>query len=139
MKGQFYDSTISLDLQFPNSDCLVLGDIGQLKQVFINLVKNAIEAATDGGSVAITVNRQQDMMAITVANDGEGIPPEVIEKLGTPFFTTKENGTGLGLSVCYSIVQKHGGKLIVSSLAGKQTFFTVLLPAAEYECVSMNK
>jgi len=140
MKGQFYDKTIALDLQLPSTGCcFVLGDIGQLKQVFINLVKNALEAVPVGGNVTIMVACQQDMMAITVENDGEGIPLEIIEKLGTPFFTTKANGTGLGLSVCYSIVQNHGGKIMVSSTLGKKTVFTVLLPAALEQGMVQNK
>ena len=138
MKGQFYDKTIALDLQLPNACCFVLGDIGQLKQVFINLVKNALEAVPVNGNVTIIANCQQDLMAITVENDGEGIPPDIIEKLGTPFFTTKANGTGLGLSVCYSIVQNHGGKIMVSSTLGKKTVFTVLLPASGCEGMSLD-
>ena len=133
MKGQFLNKSIVLDLQLPCSGCFVLGDTDQLKQVFINLVKNALEAAPVGGNVAIVVSRQQGMLAITVENNGDGIPPEIIEKLGTPFFTTKANGTGLGLSVCYSIVESHGGKIMISSLVGKKTVFTVLLPVAEEE------
>ncbi len=133
MKGQFYHKNIVLDVQVPNYDCFALGDVGQLKQVFINLAKNALEAAKVDGNVAIMVNCQQGMVAVTVENDGEGISPEIIEKLGTPFFTTKANGTGLGLSVCYSIVQNHGGKIVVSSVENKKTVFTVLLPAADVE------
>jgi len=133
MEGQFDNKNIAFDLQLPQSDCLALGDIAQLKQVFINLVKNALEAVPVDGNVAVIVSRQKDMMAITVENDGEGISPEIVEKLGTPFFTTKANGTGLGLSVCYSIIQNHGGKILISSQAGRRTAFTVLVPAADHE------
>lgn len=131
MEGQFRDKNITLDLKLPASGCFALGDIAQLKQVFINLIKNAVEAAPVGGSVTITVDRQQGMMAVAIQDNGPGIAQDKMDKLGTPFFTTKTSGNGLGLSVCYSIVQNHGGKILVSSQAGKQTIFTVLLPADE--------
>lgn len=139
MEVQFYNKNIVFDLQLPAAGWFTLGDKSQLKQVFINLVKNALEAAPVGGNVAIKVTRQQGMMAVAVENDGDNIPPEIIEKLGTPFFTTKANGTGLGLSVCYSIIEGHGGKIQISSSAGKRTVFTVMLPIAEDEGLSLNK
>lgn len=133
MKGQFYYKMLALDLRLPEENCFALGDVSQLKQVFINLVKNAMEAAPSGGNVRVTAEYYMDKVSVTVENEGEGIPTEIIEKLGTPFFTTKANGTGLGLSVCYSIVQNHGGKIVVSSSVDKRTIFTVLLPAAKMD------
>ena len=133
MKVQFYNKNIAFDLQLPAAGCYLFGDASQIKQVFINLVKNALEAAPVGGEVAILVTCQQHMIAVAVENNGEGILPEIMEKLGTPFFTTKENGTGLGLSVCFSIVESHNGKILISSLPGKKTTFTVLLPAVREE------
>jgi signal transduction histidine kinase len=131
MEGQLHNKNAALDVKLPTSDCDAFGDVSQLKQVFINLLKNAVEAVPAGGKVVITVGKRQGMMAITVEDNGNGIPQEIIGKLGTPFFTTKENGTGLGLSVCYSIVQSHGGKISVSSQADQGTTFTVLLPSAD--------
>lgn len=139
MEGQFRNKNIVFPPQLPLAGGCVLGDADQLKQVFINLVKNALEAVPIGGNVIIVASCQQDMIAVTIENDGDGIAPEIIEKLGTPFFTTKANGTGLGLSVCYSIVQNHGGKIMISSLPGRRTAFTVLLPSPADEGVSMNK
>lgn len=130
MEGQRHNKNISLQLEVPCPNCHVFGDISQLKQVFINLLKNAIEAAPINGNVIVTVSEQQDKVAIAVEDDGNGISSEVIEKLGTPFFTTKENGTGLGLSVCYGIVQNHNGQILVSSQPGKKTVFTVRLQVA---------
>ena len=139
MEGQFRNKNIAFPPQLPLAGGCILGDADQLKQVFINLVKNALEAVPIGGKVIIVASCQQDMIAVTIENDGDGIAPEIIEKLGTPFFTTKANGTGLGLSVCYSIVQNHGGKIMISSLPGRRTAFTVLLPSPADEAVSMNK
>ncbi|SMD01151.1 PAS domain-containing sensor histidine kinase [Sporomusa malonica] len=130
MEGQLHDKHAELDIKLPTLGCVAFGDVSQLKQVFINLLKNAVEAVPDKGKVVVAIGRQQGMMAITVEDNGNGIPQEIIDKLGTPFFTTKENGTGLGLSVCYSIVQSHGGKISVSSQTSQGTTFTVLLPAA---------
>lgn len=108
--------------------CMVLGDVDQLKQVFINLLRNALEAVDAGGKIAITMARVDNWVEVAVADNGVGIPAATIAKLGTPFFTTKEAGTGLGLSVCYSIVNNHGGRIKVSSSPGEGTVFTVTLP-----------
>ena len=111
----------------PESYC-VSGDIAQLKQVWINLVRNALEAVGKGGKVKLTLLRQENQVVAMVKDNGPGITPEVMAKLGTAFYTTKENGTGLGLSVCYSIIHNHGGKMEVDSKPGEGTKFTVLLP-----------
>ena len=129
MESQLHTKNITLQLQLPQGHCLTFGDISQLKQVFINLLKNAIEAVPFAGIISLAVSRQQDMLAVTVEDNGEGIAAAVVEKLGTPFFTTKETGSGLGLSVCYRIIQNHGGTIKVFSEQGKTTF-TVFLPAA---------
>jgi signal transduction histidine kinase len=137
MEGQVHNKDIVVRLQPPPAfGCFAFGDMSQLKQVFINLLKNAIEAAPFGGNITLAIGRQQNMVAVTVENDGESIPEEIISRLGTPFFTTKEGGTGLGLSVCYSIVENHGGKIKVFSLKGQGTVFTVLLPAATDDYVA---
>lgn len=108
----------------------VMGDEAQLKQVLINLVRNAIEAVDAEGKIILSLSIKEGMVAITVSDNGTGIPQEVLVKLGTPFYTTKESGTGLGLSVCYSIVQNHNGRFEVTSKVGEGTSFTVLLPYA---------
>ncbi|WP_371380713.1 ATP-binding protein [Sporomusa aerivorans] len=130
MEGQVHNKNITVRLQPSTADCFAVGDMPQLKQVFINLMKNAVEAAPFGGHINIAIDRQQNMLAVTVENNGDSIPQDIIEKLGTPFFTTKENGTGLGLSVCFSIVGNHGGKIKVLSQKDMGTVFTVLLPPA---------
>jgi signal transduction histidine kinase len=103
-------------------------DVPQIKQVFINLLKNAFDAVGTGGKVTVTLTWQQEMVAVSVRDDGGGISPDMLKKLGTPFLTTKEGGTGLGLSVCYTIIHNHGGRIDVSSQLGEGTTFTVLLP-----------
>ena len=103
----------------------------QINQVFLNLVTNAVQAMPDErGTLTLTSRREGEGVAVEVADDGAGIPPEVLSKIFDPFFTTKEigKGTGLGLSISYKIVQQHGGKISVESKPGSGTKFTVWLP-----------
>ena len=104
----------------------------QINQVFLNLVNNAAQALGPGpGEIRITTRREgAGHVAVEVADNGKGIPPEVLPKIFDPFFTTKEvgKGTGLGLSIVYKIVEQHGGRIGVDSTVGVGTRFTVVLP-----------
>jgi signal transduction histidine kinase len=104
----------------------------QINQVFLNLINNAAQAMGPGpGEIRITTRREgAGHVAVEVADNGKGIPPEVLPKIFDPFFTTKEvgKGTGLGLSIVYKIVEQHGGKISVDSTVGVGTRFTVVLP-----------
>jgi two-component system, sporulation sensor kinase A len=82
---------------------------GQLKQVFINLVKNALEATPDGGSVCVHLDSSGENYIVCIDDTGRGIPADVLPRLGEPFYTTKHEGTGLGLMVCHRIIDRHGG------------------------------
>jgi two-component system NtrC family sensor kinase len=106
------------------------GDGMQLRQVFTNLVLNAIQAMPDGGilTVATAVGRAGNGCVVTVSDSGCGIPPEQLESVFNPFFTTRRGGTGLGLSVSYGIVRDHGGSIEVASAPGQGTSFRVTLP-----------
>ena len=105
-------------------------DRGQLQQVFLNILNNAEAAVKDGGRIDVGVRlTREKRVAVSIADDGVGIPPENLGRIFEPFFTTKEgSGTGLGLSITYGIVQKLGGEITVESEVGKGTRFTVLLP-----------
>ncbi len=105
-------------------------DRGQLQQVFLNILNNAEAAVKDGGHIDVGIRPTPDRrVAVSIADDGVGIPPENLGRIFEPFFTTKEgSGTGLGLSITYGIVQKLGGEITVESEVGKGTRFTVLLP-----------
>ncbi len=112
----------------------VRGHAGQLHQVFMNLLTNAAQALgerRDGGVIRIATERKDGKAVITVADDGPGIPPELLPRIFDPFFTTKDvgQGSGLGLSIVHGIVERHGGTIAVDSTVGKGTTFTVSLPA----------
>ena len=100
----------------------------QLKQVFINILKNAIEVMPNGGTITVSVSRVEEGIRIAIRDEGSGIPKEKIKKLGEPFYTTKERGTGLGLMVSYKIIEEHHGRIDVESEVGVGTTFYITLP-----------
>jgi signal transduction histidine kinase len=112
-------------------DAHVSADPNQLRQVLYNLLFNALEAQPDGGSIRITAEAASGDggLAITVADDGPGVPPELGERVFDPFVSTKETGTGLGLSVCRRIAESHGGTLTAEPRAKGAAFVLTLPPA----------
>lgn len=102
-------------------------DPDQLVQVLINLVVNAIQAINDGGRIVVRTAADADRVRISIQDTGIGISAENLDKLFTPFFTTKEKGVGLGLAVSYGIIERHGGKIEVESAVGEGTTFTLVL------------
>lgn len=120
-----------IDVRFPSRGKLpmVVGDTELLKQVFINICKNGIEAMGEQGTLQISHHLDQDgdKMSIDIHDTGPGVPLYIIDKIFDPFFTTKEEGTGLGLSVCQKIIHDIGGQIRVSS-KGDGTTFHIMLP-----------
>jgi two-component system NtrC family sensor kinase len=108
----------------------ILSDRSQLQQVFLNIINNAFAAVEDGGRIEIGIRQTgPDALAVSIADNGVGIPESQMEQIFDPFFTTKKGaGTGLGLSITYGIVQKLGGQISVQSTVGEGTCFTVTLP-----------
>ncbi|CAG0952840.1 partial Sensor protein ZraS, partial [Anaerolineae bacterium] len=111
------------------------GDGDQLRQVFTNLILNAIQAMKQGGTLTVATSRDSDAGTCTVAvgDTGIGIPPENLKNIFSPFFTTRSDGTGLGLAVSYGIVRDHGGNIQVESTAGRGSTFRVVLPLRQGE------
>lgn len=103
-------------------------DRSQIKQVLINIVKNAIEAMDQKGTIDIHVTTADDKLEIAIVDDGPGIPEEIIHKLGEPFFTTKQSGTGLGLMITNQILEKHNGELKIEQNNDKGSTFKIILP-----------
>ncbi|RFU63481.1 PAS domain S-box protein [Peribacillus glennii] len=115
--------------EFDEEEFLIYCEGNQLKQVFINIIKNALEVMPDGGRIYIKAKREnQDYIRISIEDEGPGLPEEKLKKLGEPFYTTKERGTGLGLMVSYKIIEEHNGLVEVESEEGKGTTFHILLP-----------
>lgn len=113
------------DIDLPLIKC----DENQLKQVFINILKNALEAMQNGGVILIQVkNLKPDKILIRFIDQGTGIPEERISKLGEPFYTTKETGTGLGLMVTYKIIEAHKGHIYIKSKINHGTTVDIILP-----------
>jgi signal transduction histidine kinase len=126
---------IMLRLSLPDGLDRVSGDRVQLQQVIINLVVNAIQAMAAGGGekreIAITSRSADGGIALEIADSGPGFSPGDAANLFAAFFTTKPEGMGMGLSICRSIVEAHGGRLKASSPSGGGASFEIILPAYE--------
>jgi signal transduction histidine kinase len=109
-------------------DANVDADPGRLKEALMNLVANAIEATPAGGEVAVEVRPAGDSAEIVIRDTGRGMPAETLGRIGTPFFTTREDGTGLGVVLARSVIAQHGGSLRYDSEPGKGTSVSVTLP-----------
>lgn len=108
--------------------CEFYGLADKMKQVFINIIQNSIEAMPNGGEISIHIFEEHKHYVVEFSDQGVGIPEELLEKVGKPFFTTKEKGTGLGLMVCHNIVESHNGTLKIESEKGKGTKMSIYLP-----------
>jgi two-component system NtrC family sensor kinase len=106
-------------------------DARQFKEVIINLLQNAIKSMPKGGDLKVNTRALDENVIITVTDTGEGISEKNIEKIFTPFFSTKEGGLGLGLPIVQRIIESHGGKIICSSVMGEGTTFEIILPMME--------
>lgn len=136
-------SSISSELSVEEGLSLIEADEGQLSQTLNNLLINAAQAMPEGGTVKVRAGNLRlgehnshflepgDYISITVADTGTGIPKSNLKKIFDPYFTTKEMGTGLGLSTVYSIVKRHKGFVGVESAPGEGSVFTVILPASK--------
>lgn len=120
---------VNIETQLDESLPLLYCEQNQLKQVFINIIKNAIDAMPRGGNLTITTERNIDgYVSVRIIDQGKGIPNEIIDKIGDPFFTTKESGTGLGLMISHQIIEAHQGSLHISSQIDQGTTVEIRLP-----------
>ncbi|MFC1835016.1 response regulator [Thermodesulfobacteriota bacterium] len=120
---------LHLDLE---DGCLVKGQKSQLFELLINLIKNAAEAVGEGGDIEVSTTVQEDQVVLTVRDTGVGIPENDIHRVFTPFYTSKlDAGTGLGLATSRTIVDSHAGEILVDSVEGEGSVFTVNLPFAQ--------
>ncbi|MFD1677289.1 ATP-binding protein [Alicyclobacillus fodiniaquatilis] len=123
----FKDQTYRVQIrkEFYDTDCNIYGKRNQLKKVFFNLLKNAFEAIVDTGSITVTHRLYGNRLQVSIRDTGAGVPKQYISLLGTPFFSTKDNGVGMGLTQVFSTVYEHGGSIDVESQEGAGTTFTL--------------
>ncbi|MBC8413820.1 MAG: ATP-binding protein [Nitrospira sp.] len=112
-------------------DITICGDAELLKQVFMNIVMNAVQSMSEGGVVKISINSDEEEGVVSIEDAGEGIALDNIESIFDPFFSTKESGTGLGLAIAYRIVQSHGGVIRAERNEVLGSTFSVCLPIKE--------
>lgn len=120
--------SVELENQSDVSSVYIRCNADHLRQVFINLIRNAIEAMPNGGTIIVRVERRVSEVAIAVIDQGSGIPPEVMERLGEPFLTTKADGTGLGLLITHRLVAQNHGHIQFFSQAGVGTQVVITFP-----------
>jgi signal transduction histidine kinase len=134
LEGQAILNNVEIVTKFADNIPLISCVQNELKQVFINIVKNGIEAMPQGGNLIIKVKGLEDnSILISFTDQGVGIPESKIPKLGDPFYSTKENGTGLGLMVSFKIIEHHQGTIAINSIVGKGTTFEITLKAGNVE------
>jgi signal transduction histidine kinase len=103
-------------------------DENKLKQVLINILKNGMEAMPMGGKIYIQLHQEQQHVHIRIIDEGCGISEQRLQKLGEPFYSSKEKGTGLGLMICFKIIEEHNGRIEIESKEGKGTAVNIILP-----------
>ncbi len=126
------EKQIRITTKFPRQRQILLGDSQQLKQVFINIILNSLDAMGNGGELMVQVLSCEldgkEAVAVKIADTGGGIPLEQLNSIFTPFFTTKGSGTGLGLPIANRIITNHGGKIQITNQPGQGVEFRIVLP-----------
>jgi signal transduction histidine kinase len=140
LQGEFARRKIKVARQYQPSLPPVMGDDDQLKQLFVNLCLNSLEAMEAGGSLTITVSsgsgqeERAHKLTVEISDTGTGIPSAHLSNIFEPFFTLKDKGTGLGLAICQGIIDYHRGSIVATNRADRPgAIFTLTLPAAEGE------
>jgi two-component system, sporulation sensor kinase A len=128
LESQANMNNVTIRHCFEAEEILIRCDENQIKQVFINMLKNAIEVMPKGGAVEILVKPEDGFVTVSITDHGCGIPRELLDRIGQPFYSTKEKGTGLGLMVSYRIIENHGGSVTIRSVVDEGTTFEVKLP-----------
>ncbi|MCV0392437.1 MAG: HAMP domain-containing histidine kinase [Nitrosopumilus sp.] len=119
------DTSYGVKINFPENDVSIKCDSRKMEGVFSNLLSNAVEAVNGNGEIDISISSDSEHVLIQVKDSGPGIPEKDMAKIFEPMFTTKNTGTGLGLLICKSIIEQHGGTISVSN---KPTTFSIKLP-----------
>jgi two-component system NtrC family sensor kinase len=129
VQGEFSGASIEVKHQPDPQAALVRADEGQLRQAFLNLLRNSIESMPSGGTLTVSTELSDGVVRVRIADTGEGIDQACLDRIFDPFFSTREGGTGLGLSLTQQIVAEHGGSIACESNPGQGTCFVVELPS----------
>ncbi|MET3291170.1 UNVERIFIED_CONTAM: two-component system sporulation sensor kinase A [Brevibacillus sp. OAP136] len=129
-------NNVEIVTEFDPGVVMLQCDENQMKQVFINFIKNAIEAMPSGGTIKIQIKQRENDIIVRIIDDGTGIPPEILSKMGQPFYTTKEKGTGLGFMVSKRIIENHSGTIHIESEWNKGTTLEINLPFTRIDAFS---
>lgn len=119
---------IVFQTNFPDGPAWVQADADQLEKAVVNLLQNGAQAMPGGGTLQVSVFFDQDQVVVAFRDTGHGMPPEMVDNIFNPFFTTKAKGTGLGLAITHKVITEHGGRISVDSREHEGTCFTVRLP-----------
>ena len=138
LKAQLEERRICVGLNLPGALPPVAIDRDQIQQVLFNLIKNALEAMKDGGSLELDIGSDDNDVILKITDDGLGMAPEQVAHLFEPYRTTKSHGTGLGLMITARIIHDHGGTIDVESQVNAGTTFTVRLPRLERRTRALN-
>lgn len=139
MRRELEEGKITVDFSVPRAAVVVWVDRSKIKQALLNLILNARQAMSGGGRLRIWAdpNGTEGQVCLNIEDNGNGIAPQAIDRVFDPFYTTKEKGVGLGLSIVYSILKEHGGRVAVQSAEGRSTLFQVYLPTEkERTCIA---
>ncbi len=133
MRPEFEKADVELKLELLDKPPNLMLDVALFKQVIMNLAQNAVAAMKNGGLLGINTQIKNDHFIITVADTGEGMDEQTCSRIFEPYFTTKANGTGLGLTMVYKIIKESAGEIDVRSFPGEGTIFTISLPVPQKE------
>ena len=128
VEHQYTLAGIEILREYSPDEIKVKVDVNQIEEVFFNIVKNASEAMESGGSITVSTSKEGGKARIAFKDTGSGIPEEVMKNIFDPFYTTKDDGTGVGLSVCYGLIKDHGGELRYESKPGEGTTAIITFP-----------
>ena len=128
IKSELAKNSIELEENYERGLPEIVIDLNQLKQALLNIIKNAIEAMGTGGKIKISASKNVSKVKISITDNGKGIPPEIIDRIFDPFFSTKVKGTGLGLPLTQKIITEQGGEIFCKSTSGIGTTFEILFP-----------
>ncbi len=131
VEAELREKSIEVVQHYPQGDMMILADDKRIQQAVLNIIINAHQALGDGGHIEISLARRSKFAIVTVKDDGAGISPKHFKEIVKPFYTTKEHGSGLGLSIVSNIVQDHGGRMDIQSSPGAGTTVTLELPLAD--------